>query len=101
MRKVFLLTVFFIITPIVLILNLSLLSYYYQKNAAKPLTRSSKVIFAALPEASGTLKTSIGEKDARITVLTDFFKKYKSALLPYAVDVVDAADRYGLDFRLI
>ena len=101
MRKVFLLTAFFLITPIVLVLNLSLLSFYYQKSAAKPLTASPKVLFAALPEASGTLKTAIGEKDARITIVRDFFKKYKSDLFPYAEDVIIAADKYNLDFRLI
>ena len=101
MRKVFLLTTFFLITPIVLVLNLSLLSFYYQKNAAKPLTQSPKVVFAALPEASGTLKTTINQEDARVTIVRDFFKKYKSALLPFAEDVVASADKYNLDFRLI
>ncbi len=101
MRKVFLLTTFFAITPIFLVLTLSLLSFYYQKNSTKPLTQSPKVVFAALPEASGTLKTTINEEDARVTIVRDFFKKYKSDLFPFAEDVVASADKYGLDFRLI
>ncbi len=101
MRKVFLLTIFFLITPIVLVLNLALLSFYYQKSAAKPLVQSRKVVFAALPEASGMLRADIVSSDARIAIVQDFFKKYKSDLFPYATDVVGAADKYGLDFRLI
>jgi len=59
------------------------------------------VAYAALPAASGTLRTNIVEEDARITIVRDFFRKYNSDLLPYATDVISAADKYGLDYRLI
>ena len=101
MRKVILLVVFFTLTPIILVINLSLLSIYKNINLTKSLSQSPRVVFAALPEASGTLKTDINEKDARVTIVKDFFKKYKSDLLPYASDVVVSADKYNLDYRLI
>ncbi len=101
MRKVILLVVFFTLTPIILVINLSLLSIYKNINLAKSLSQSPRVVFAALPEASGTLKTDINEKDARVTIVKDFFKKYKSDLLPYASDVIVSADKYNLDYRLI
>ncbi|MFI4963118.1 MAG: hypothetical protein ACHP6H_04595 [Legionellales bacterium] len=57
--------------------------------------------YAALPPASGSLKMTLTAEDARVAVVKDFFKKYKSDLLPYAQNVVDAADKYNLDYRLI
>lgn len=102
MRKAFLLTTFFILTPLVLVLSLSLLSYSYRtKNTTLFTHQSPKFAYAALPAASGTLKMSVIEEDARIMAVRDFFKRYKSDLLPYADDVIVAADRYGIDYRLI
>lgn len=101
MRKAILLVIFFTITPIILVVNLSLLSIYRNMSLAKSLSQSPRVVFAALPEASGTLKTNINEQDARVTIVKNFFKRYKSALLPYASDVVVSADKYDLDYRLV
>ena len=101
MRKVFLLTIFFTLSPIVLIFCLSLLSYSFQKNSLAFSFNSPKVAYAALPPASGTLTASIQKKDIRVTLVKDFFSTYKSDLLPFAQDVVNSADKYGLDYRLI
>ncbi len=101
MRKVFLLTAFFLLTPLALVLSLSLLFYSYQNKNIAFLAKTPTFAYAALPAASGTLKISIMEEDARITVVENFFKRYKSDLFPYADDVIDAADKYGLDYRLI
>lgn len=99
MRKAFLLTIFFALTPIILVLSLSLLSYSFQKNS---LTFSTpKVAYAALPPSSGILTAKIEKKDIRLTLVKEFFSLYKSDLLPYAEDVIDSADKYGLDYRLI
>jgi hypothetical protein len=101
MRKAFLLTSFFLLTPLVLALSLSLLTYSYSSKTISLFTQNPKFAYAALPAASGTLKIRIGEEDARITVVKDFFKKYKSDLFPYADNVIYAADKYGIDYRLI
>lgn len=102
MRKVFLLTAFFLFTPLVLALSLSLLSYSYKANLSTLFAyQSPKFAYAAIPAASGTLKTSIGEEDARLTEVKNFFKRYDSDLFPYAENVIIAADKYGLDYRLI
>ncbi len=102
MRKVFLLAVFSLFTPILLVLSLSLLYKALSPNYI-PLSQDAnpKVAFAALPAASGTLKINIVSQDARKEIVRTFFKRYKSALLPFADDVVDTADKYGLDYRLI
>ncbi len=101
MRKVFLLTAFFLFTPLVLALSLSLLSYSYKSKSIALFAQNPKFAYAALPAASGTLRTSIGEKDARLTVVKDFLKRYKSDLFPYADNIIYSADKYGIDYRLI
>jgi hypothetical protein len=102
MRKAFLLTFFSIIAPIIMVISVSLLySSLTQKNSLVALNGNPKVAFAALPAASGTFKVSIVQKDARKTIVKEFFKKYKSDLLAYSDEVVDSADKYGLDYRLI
>ena len=101
MRKVFLLTAFFTLTPLILVLSFSLLSYSFQKNTLAGANPSPRVAYAALPPASGTLKASINRKDARIAVVKDFFKRYKSDLYDHAEEVIKAADKYDVDFRLI
>ena len=102
MRKVFLLTAFFLLTPLILALTLSLLTYNsFQKNNIVAMGKNPKVAFAALPDASGTLKINIVSQDARLVAVKDFFKQYHSDLLPYADEVISSADKYGLDFRLI
>lgn len=102
MRKVFLLTAFLILTPFVLVLTLSLLTYNsFQRNNIVAIGKNPRVAFAALPTASGTLKINIVSQDARLVAVKTFFKKYNSDLFPFADDVINSADKYGLDFRLI
>ncbi len=102
MRKVFLLTAFLLLTPFVLALTLSLLTYSsFQRNSIVDMGKNPRVAFAALPIASGTLKINIISQDARLVAVKDFFKKYHSDLLPYADEVINSADKYSLDFRLI
>lgn len=101
MRKFILPSIFFLLTPLVLILSLSLLSYADKGKAIRLTSQTPKVAYAALPRASGTLKMSVTSEDMRITVVRDFFKQYKSVLTPYARDVITAADKYDIDYRLI
>lgn len=105
MRKIILSTSFFIFTPILLfgsiiyLLSLSYNSSFHTDSISKNPNRL--VSFAALPSAENVLGDSIISKDARIEIVRQFFAKYKSPLEPFASNVVDAADKYGLDFRLI
>jgi hypothetical protein len=102
MRKLLLLTAFIVLTPFVLALSLSLLLYMGSIKAnLLSLSRTPRVAFAALPPASGSLKMVVVGKDARVITLQGFFKRYNSALLPYAQNIVDAADKYNLDYRLV
>ena len=103
MRKIFLSTSFFILTPILLfasILFFLFLSYNSKLHASFGRNLSG-VAFAALPSAENVLGDSIFRQDARIEIVRQFFAKYKSPLEPFASNVVEQADKYGLDFRLI
>lgn len=101
MRKAFLLAAFFLLTPLALVLSLSLLSYSFQKSNVLTLGHSAKVAYAALPAASGTLKTNIVSEDARLTSVRVFFQKYNPDLVPYAVNIIESADKYDLNYRLL
>jgi len=59
------------------------------------------VAFAALPSAENVLGDSIVSKDARIEIVRQFFAKYKSPLEPYAKEIVENADKYTMDYRLL
>jgi hypothetical protein len=102
MRKVFLLTAFTLLTPFVLVLTLSLLIYTCSlKNNLLMFSKNPRVAYAALPPASGSLQMAIVAKDARVMAVKDFLKRYNSDLLPYAQNIIDAADKYNLDYRLV
>lgn len=104
MRKIFLLSGFFFLTPLVLILSFFFLSFITsQKNHSFTLLtgKSPKVAYAAIPGAQQTIILKINSEDARVGAVKDFFAYYKSALTPYAQTVVSAADKYDIDYRLL
>ena len=103
MKKVFLSTIFFTLTPILLtfcILYFSFLSFE-KKGFLSFLAPNNNVSYAALPESQNVLGDSISPQDARVAAVSDFFNKYNSDLAPFAQNVVSSADKYGLDYRLI
>ncbi len=105
MRKIILSVSFFTLTPFLLfvsIIYLLFLSYDSRShNSLISQNPNRRVAFAALPSAENVLGDSIVSKDARIEMLRQFFTKYKSPLEPYAQNIVEDADKYGLDYRLL
>ena len=105
MRKIILSTSFFTFTPILLFASIIYFLFLsYNSKLHNSLTNQSSnhgIAFAALPSAENVLGDSIITKDARIEIVRQFFAKYKSPLEPFASNVVEQADKYGLDFRLI
>ncbi|MCS7093381.1 MAG: hypothetical protein NZL96_03080 [Patescibacteria group bacterium] len=45
------------------------------------------------------LETELG--DSRVANLKSFFRKYQSPLYDYAEKIIEASDKYGLDYRLL
>ncbi len=103
MKKFFLSAAVLFTTPMMIafcLIYLSFLSYQKASDANFSL-KNSTVAYAALPEGANTFAASAQIQDARISIVRSFFQKYGSPLTPYAENVVEAADKYGLDYRLI
>lgn len=58
-------------------------------------------LFSALPKTGQVLGTTIFGKDARVEILTEFFAQYRSPLVPYAANFVEAADKNRLPWTLL
>lgn len=107
MGKLFLLAGYFVIAPLFIlfaILYFSYLSFSQSKNSFNsfPLFSQTKTVaYAALPTNQNIFNEEIAQKDGRVEMLRQFFAKYSSPLEPYAKNIVNAAEKYGLDFRLI
>jgi hypothetical protein len=105
MRKIILFASFFIFTPVVLLISIIFFLFLtYNSNLDNDLISknlNNKVVFAALPSTENVLGENIVAKDARIEVIREFFAKYKSPLESFAQNIVENADKYGLDYRLL
>lgn len=104
MRKLLLLLTFFTITPAFLIFLAVFLSYTDFQSSHRPLALTDgpqQVSYAALPTSQGVLGASVDLTDRRVTSLQTFFAKYNSPLLDYAGLIVEKADEYNIDYRLL
>lgn len=106
MRRLFVLSSFFVLTPSLLLFCLVFFSFLsYQKNPYNnilSLFKSSKTVsYAALPTTSDIVQEEIVQQDARVEMVRQFFARHNSPLEPYAQLVVATADIYDLDFRLL
>lgn len=104
MRKILFSTALFFIAPFVLIFTLIGILVTYQhtsREATREVLGSNTVAYAALPTSQNTMAGDIAQEDGRKEKVRQFLSKYNSPMEPYAGDIVDAADMYGLDHRLI
>lgn len=58
-------------------------------------------LFAAVPEVLSSFTSSIETADARPEILREFFEKHQSPLTTHSFYLVQIADNYNLDFRLL
>jgi len=98
--KHLLVAIAFAVTPFIFlyVCVFSLLFYHIRFLDNKP---GQRAIYAALPTNQNSFSVSILPEDGRVTLVQNFLAAYGSPLTPYAQDVVDAADQYHLDFRLL
>jgi hypothetical protein len=103
MRKYIFGTALFVIAPFVAILVLAtfLVLYQHKSTLARTNTISNTVAYAALPTSQNTLAGIPAQEDGRKEQIRQFLVRYNSPMEDNAADVVDAADKYGLDYRLI
>lgn len=102
MRKIILLLSFFTITPFTLLLSAFIFTYHSSpSNLSRTLPLTNDVAYAAIPTSQNVLGASIDGEDKRLGILTDFFSSYNSKLTPYASLIIQKADEYGIDYRLL
>ncbi len=78
---------------------MSYISYSRGESVAKS---SNNIVYAALDETPAEEPQNvIIEEDSKVEIVRQFLVKYNSPLEPYAPDLVFAAERYDLDFRLL
>jgi len=77
------------------------LSYNQTKHFRAFHNSKQLVVFAALPSLENVVIDKIEEKDANVEIVRQFFTRYNSPLEPFAQDIVDAANAYNIDFRLL
>lgn len=92
------LIVFFILITILLSSLFSSEELYktliYDSNSQKPK-------YQALPEKTREILAQTSVQDGRVIALQKFFAQYKSPLEPHAQLIVELADKYNLDYRLL
>lgn len=105
MRKLILALSFFLITPTLLVFCLILLSFHAKDPFGSVLGAQvapvQSVAYAALPTTQNVFDASASLSDKRVQSLQAFFTLYHSPLLLYAQEIVDKADAYGIDYRLL
>jgi hypothetical protein len=102
MKKIIYLSSFFLFTPIFIFVCILTLSYSsFQKNGKVLGANTTGIAYAALPPTENGISETITAENSKEEIVRQFFAKYKSPLEPYAPDIIVAADRYGLDYRLL
>ncbi|MCJ7793146.1 MAG: hypothetical protein MUP45_04170 [Candidatus Marinimicrobia bacterium] len=109
-KKLTLLFLFFLITPLTLGISLFSLVKIDQtrdfsllaKDSVNQLTsQPSSRLYAAIPEILGEMSSAIQTGDARPIIIEKYLEKHDSPLLPYANELLAASEKYEVDYRLI
>ncbi len=105
MRTGLLLTAgYFVVTPTFLFSLIFYETFLIHQNShvsARSLSsRVKSVEYSTIPKSSQS-EVVLNAREARVDALRTFLGKYSSPLLSYAGDIVRAADKYGIDYRLL
>ncbi len=102
MRKIFLCLLFLVFAPLTLVASFIVLNQVApEKEVLAQSTTNSGQFYAALPQETGEVLGEITVADARPVIIEAYLQKHNSPLYPYASKLLEAAERYGVDYRLI
>lgn len=106
MRKLALLLSFFAVTPLFLLAAIIFHLFILYNNSKSSLSnllfrQAHGIAYAALPPRQNVFSHNLNERDIRVEKLETFFARYHSPLEPYAQNIVEAADFYGLNHALV
>lgn len=102
--KLVLITSYFVFASIFLFSLIIYQLYLYHQNSSvsgRNISLRSTVNYKALPPRPSETKIVLTPLEVRVEVLREFLGRYNSPLTSYAENIVDAADKYGLDWRLL
>ncbi|HKB88839.1 MAG TPA: hypothetical protein VKC53_04285 [Patescibacteria group bacterium] len=109
-KNMFLVGVFFIVTPITLGISLFSLFSFNDSALAKNAVVSKNLVasgysgvqvYASLPPQLPSVSGTVGASDARPEIIRQYLDYYNSPLSPYSDFIVQTSDKYKLDYRLI
>lgn len=109
-KNLILVAIFFAIAPITIGVSLFSLFSLQKSNqrgiavAASNLIASPQSgiqVYASLPTKTASVGDDVEASDARGEIVKQYLEEYKSPLVPYADFIVQEADLYSLDYRLI
>jgi len=108
-KSIVLFLIFFLITPLTLaasIASLHTLSKSQKEVDSHSLNliqkpKSGIQVYASMPSNFPSIAGSVIEADARPEIIRQYLEKYDSPLIPHADFIVETADKYNLDYRLI
>lgn len=99
----FLMIIFFTIAPVTILISIfSILTL--NKDKVKNVTEDNKTgvkVYASLPKEFPIVSDSIEQADARPEIIRNYFIRYNSPLVKLSNYIVEKADKYGIDYRLI
>lgn len=109
-KNIVLITVFFVVAPLTIGISLfSLVSLERNEISEKKFNTTNLIVspksglsvYAALPASIPSVSSSIESADARPQIIKRYLETYNSPLTPYSDLIVQTADKYSIDFRLI
>ena len=110
LQKLAVLVIFFIFTPVTLFVSafslISLSKYGQSETLAKNIESSKNSVsqinvYSSYAPDLPSISAEIIAADAREQIIIQYLDRYNSPLVPYAGFIVQNADKYGIDFRLI
>lgn len=103
MKKFLLVCLFLFIAPITLGLSIFSLNEFISEppSATTTLNQANSQLYAALPQTVGEVLGLVDTADARPVIVERYLRKHNSPLLPYVEELLAAAAKYDVDYRLI
>lgn len=107
-KKLLLVGVFFLVTPLTLLASIISFTSLH-KQSTKVLSEAEVFgspqkgvqVYASLPDNYPQVSGEVQGKDAREELVKNYLSRYSSPLIDYSGFIVQTADKYGLDYRLI
>lgn len=95
--------IFFTIAPVTIAVSMFALLSFNNEDVAQNLEypKSGIKVYASLPNNFPSVSDSIEASDARPELVRNYLNRYKSPIAHLSGFMVEKADQYGLDYRLI